>query len=81
LRSSNSSSSPPAEALQRYLQAPISLIDKVIHEKQQAEAEQAKIARDLAKLRKQQARRGGLIEFVRYFWHTLEPPSRDLIEG
>jgi hypothetical protein len=53
----------------------------VIHEKQQSEAEQARVARDFAKLRQQQARRGGLIEFVRYFWHTLEPPSRDLIEG
>jgi hypothetical protein len=63
LPSSNSRSSLPAEALQRYLQAPISLIDKVIHEKE-AEAEQARIARDFAKLRKQQARRGGLIDFT-----------------
>jgi hypothetical protein len=80
LPSSSSPSSLPPEALQRYLQTPISLIDKVIKEKQ-AEAEQARIARDFAKLRKQQARRGGLIDFVRYFWHTLEPQTRKLIEG
>ena len=30
--------------------------------------------------RKNQSRRGGLIEFVRYFWHILEPKTR-LVEG
>jgi hypothetical protein len=52
----------------------------VIREKE-AEAEQARISRDFAKLRKQQARRRGLIDFVRYFWHTLEPQERKLVEG
>jgi hypothetical protein len=60
--------------------SPIHLFDKLINERR-AEEEQAKIARDFAKLRKQQARRGGLIDFVRYFWHTLEPQTRKLIEG
>jgi hypothetical protein len=45
LPSSSSPSSLPLEALQRYLQAPISLIDKVIKEKQ-AEAEKEKLARE-----------------------------------
>jgi hypothetical protein len=52
----------------------------VLSEKQ-AKAEQEKIARDFAKLRKQQTGRGGLLNFVRYFWHALEPKSRPLIEG
>lgn len=30
--------------------------------------------------RKRQARRGGLIEFVRHFWHVLEPET-ELVEG
>ncbi len=30
--------------------------------------------------RQRQSRRGGLIEFVRYFWHVLEPET-ELIEG
>jgi hypothetical protein len=52
----------------------------VINEKR-AEEEQARIARDFAKLRKQQTGRGGLLNFVRYFWHMLEPKTRPLIEG
>lgn len=34
----------------------------------------------LRKERKRQAKRGGLIEFVRYFWHVLEPKTK-LVEG
>jgi hypothetical protein len=41
----------------------------------------ARLTRDADKLRRQQARKSGLLEFVRYFWHVLEPPTRDLIEG
>jgi hypothetical protein len=34
----------------------------------------------LLEAREKQASEGGLIEFVRYFWHVLEPAT-DLIEG
>src|SRR5882672_7863046 len=44
-----------------------------------------RFGRLVAEVKKRQARaaqsqRGGLIEFVRYFWHVLEP-ERELIEG
>jgi hypothetical protein len=39
------------------------------------------IERDYAKLRRQQTGRGGLLNFVRYFWHTPEPKTRPMIEG
>jgi hypothetical protein len=39
------------------------------------------IERDYAKLRRQQTGRGGLLNFVRYFWHTLEPKTRPMIVG
>ena len=32
-------------------------------------------------LRRQQTGRKGLLNFVRYFWHSLEPKVRPLIEG
>jgi hypothetical protein len=37
--------------------------------------------RNFDKLRRQQTGRGSLVEFVRYFWHALEPKTRKLIEG
>jgi hypothetical protein len=43
--------------------------------------ERRKIERDFEKLRNQQTGRGGLLQFVRYFWHTLEPKSRPMVEG
>jgi hypothetical protein len=43
--------------------------------------ERARTSKNFDKLRRQQSGRGGLIEFVRYFWHTLEPKNRKLIEG
>jgi hypothetical protein len=43
--------------------------------------EHRKIERDFEKLRNQQTGRGGLLNFVRYFWHTLEPKTRPMIEG
>jgi hypothetical protein len=43
--------------------------------------EHAAIERDFEKLRRQQTGRGGLLNFVRYFWHTLEPKTRALVEG
>jgi hypothetical protein len=46
-----------------------------------AQQEQEKIERDFAKLRRQQTGRGGLLNFVRYFWHALEPKDRPLVEG
>ena len=78
--SDNLRSSLPPEALQRFLRAPISLYDTVIREKQ-AEEEQVKIARNFDKLRRQQTGRGGLLNFVRDFWHTLDPKTRTLVEG
>jgi hypothetical protein len=43
--------------------------------------ERQAIERDFEKLRNQQTGRGGLLNFVRYFWHTLEPKSRPMVEG
>jgi hypothetical protein len=43
--------------------------------------ERAEIERDFEKLRRQQTGRGGLLNFVPYFWHTLEPKTRALVEG
>jgi hypothetical protein len=62
------------------LEAPIPLIDRVYQEKL-AQEEREKIERDWAKLRREQTGRGGLLNFVRHFWHALEPRDRKLIEG
>jgi hypothetical protein len=43
--------------------------------------ERRKIERDFEKLRNQQTGRGGLLNFVRYFWHALEPKSRPMVDG
>jgi hypothetical protein len=54
------------------------------HEERARRREQKQIAiatRDYEKLRREQAKRGGLLPFIRYFWHVLEPPKRKLIEG
>ena len=45
------------------------------------EREQQKVARDYARLREEQTGRGGLLNFVRYYRHILEPPKRELVEG
>ena len=45
------------------------------------EAELTRTLRDYDRLRRQQARRGGLLEFVKYFWHVLEPTSRKMVTG
>ena len=45
------------------------------------EIELSRTLRDYDRLRRQQARRGGLLEFVKYFWHVLEPSSRKLVTG
>jgi predicted phage terminase large subunit-like protein len=45
------------------------------------ESERQKIERDFAKLRREQSGRGSLLNFVRYFWHTLEPSTRKLVDG
>jgi hypothetical protein len=39
--------------------------------------DRAAVERDFEKLRRQQTGRGGL----RYFWHTLEPKTRKMVEG
>jgi hypothetical protein len=43
--------------------------------------ERQKVERNFEKLRNQQTGRGGLLNFVRYFWHTLEPKTRPMVEG
>jgi hypothetical protein len=43
--------------------------------------ERQKIERNFEKLRREQTGRKGLLQFVRYFWHALEPKTRPLIEG
>jgi hypothetical protein len=49
--------------------------------RQREETDRQKIERNFAKLRREQSGRGSLLNFVRYFWHTLEPQSRKLVEG
>jgi hypothetical protein len=49
---------PPVEALQRFLRAPVPLIGRLYGEKRSQDA-QAKIERDFGKLRRQQTGRGG----------------------
>jgi hypothetical protein len=39
------------------------------------------IESDFAKVRRKQTGRGGLLNFVRYFGHTLEPKTRPIVEG
>jgi hypothetical protein len=43
-------------------------------------AEREKTRKNFDKLGRQQTGRGSLVEFVRYFWHTLEP-NPQLIDG
>jgi hypothetical protein len=69
-----------AGSIERYLQTPITLLDQLIKEKQ-AEETRTRVERDFGKLRRQQTGRDGLLNFVRYFWHTLEPKSRKMVEG
>jgi hypothetical protein len=45
------------------------------------EDERAAIEKNFNKIRRQQTGRGGLLNFVRHFWHALEPKSRKLVEG
>jgi hypothetical protein len=40
-----------------------------------------RVERNFEKLRRQQTGRGGLLNFVRYFWHALEPRDRKLVDG
>ena len=53
----------------------------LLHNEKRAEEERVKVERDFGKLRRQQTGRGGLLNFVRYFWHTLEPKTRKMVEG
>jgi hypothetical protein len=45
------------------------------------ERERQQVERNFEKLRREQTGRGGLLNFVRYFWHALEPRTRKLVEG
>jgi hypothetical protein len=45
------------------------------------EDEKAAIEKNFNRLRRQQTGRGGLLNFVRHFWHALEPKTRKLVEG
>jgi hypothetical protein len=45
------------------------------------QTEREAIERDFAKRRRKQTGRGGLLNFVRYFCHTLEPKTRPIAEG
>jgi hypothetical protein len=64
----------------KYLEVPQRLYEELYKAKQDAR-EREKTHRNADRLRSQQTGRGSLIEFVRYFWHTLEPQSRQLVEG
>lgn len=56
------------------------MYDELYKERQEA-TERERTRRNFDKLRRQQSGRGSLVEFVRYYWHTLEPKSRKLVEG
>jgi hypothetical protein len=43
--------------------------------------ERAAIEKNFNRLRRQQTGRGGLLNFVRHFWHALEPKTRSMVEG
>jgi hypothetical protein len=77
LKKSRSSSLEPEQV--------VSLVSPMmIHleeQRRREERERQKVARDYAKLREEQAGRGSLLNFVRYYWHVLEPPKRKLVEG
>jgi hypothetical protein len=45
------------------------------------EDERAAIEKNFNKIRRQQTGRGGLLNFVRHFWHALEPKTRPMVEG
>jgi hypothetical protein len=45
------------------------------------EREKERVARNYARLREEQSGQDSLIPFVRYFWHVLSPPKRQLVEG
>jgi hypothetical protein len=70
--------SPPIEHLLQQAK-PVFLYQE--RQRRKDETEHQKIERNFAKLRREQSGRGSLINFVRYFWHTLEPQSRKLVEG
>jgi hypothetical protein len=56
------------------------LLTRISAIKRRESDEKNRAQRDAERLRAEQARRGGLIEFVRYFWHVLEPSTRELVE-
>ena len=49
--------------------------------RRQEERERLQIERDFEKLTREQTGRGSLLNFVRYFWHSLESKTRPLVEG
>lgn len=59
-----------------------SLISSLLSEPHKLKAAEIRLELELRKRlnRRKQAQRGGLIEFVRYFWHVLEPVT-PLVEG
>ena len=80
---SRSSSESVVEAYVPLLQSQkLAPVDVSIESKARVERkERQAIERDFEKLRNKQTGRGGLLNFVRYFWHTLEPKTRPLVEG
>jgi hypothetical protein len=66
--------------MKRLIEAPIPLMDR-FHNEKRAQEEQTKVERNFGKLRREQTGRKGLLNFVRYFWHSLEPKNRPLVEG
>jgi hypothetical protein len=74
-KSSSRSEAPPQLDLLLEQTTPVDLHQE--WPRRQQEAERQKIERN-AKLRREQSGRRSLLNFVRYFWHALEPPSRDL---
>jgi hypothetical protein len=69
-----------AQPAARLLEIPQRIYDELYRQQTEA-AERERTRRDFDKLRRKQTGRGSLVEFVKHFWHTLEPKTRKLIEG
>jgi hypothetical protein len=74
------SSQPERDPHIKYLETPPRVFDEALRNTVER-VERERTRKDADRLRKQQTGRGSLLNFVRYFWHVLEPPKRDLVEG
>jgi hypothetical protein len=79
LRSSVRSLSAYANSLRLGTVSPVH-VASLLRERAE-EDERTVIEKNFNKIRRQQTGRGGLLNFVRHFWHALEPKTRSMVEG